>query len=180
MKKQTTLDKAQWAKLKQIYLEAFPKQERKPFAILKRSVRRGKTEVFTAWEGTDLLGFTAGIPLEDMVMVDYLAVSTQARGKGTGSQLMQQVCSRYAGRRVVLLIERLDDQAENAAQRQARRRFYLKNGFAATDLFTSGAGGDMEVLSFGGPVPASDYMRLQKYALGSILFRLSGMKLTEA
>ena len=172
--------KNQWEKIREIYMEAFPKQERKPFGILKRSVKRGKVELFAAWEGTDLLGFTAVIPFEDMVMVDYLAVSAKARGKGTGSQLMEEVCGHYTGKKVVLLIERLDDQAENAAQRQARRRFYLKNGFASTDLFTSGAGGDMEVLSFGGQVHGSDYMRLQKYALGSILFRLSGMKLVKA
>ena len=172
--------KNQWEKIREIYMEAFPKQERKPFGILKRSVKRGKVELFAAWEGTDLLGFTAVIPFEDMVMVDYLAVSAKARGKGTGSQLMEEVCGHYTGKKVVLLIERLDDQAENAAQRQARRWFYLKNGFASTDLFTSGAGGDMEVLSFGGQVHGSDYMRLQKYALGSILFRLSGMKLVKA
>lgn len=175
-----SLDKEQWEKIREIYMEAFPKQERKPFGILKRSVKRGKVELFAAWEGTDLLGFTAVIPFENMVMVDYLAVSAKARGKGTGSQLMDEACGHYTGKKVVLLIERLDDQAENAAQRQARRRFYLKNGFASTDLFTSGAGGDMEVLSFGGQIPGSDYMRLQKYALGSILFRLSGMKLVKA
>ena len=175
-----SLDKEQWEKIREIYMEAFPKRERKPFGILKRSVKRGKIELFAAWEGTDLLGFTAVIPFENMVMVDYLAVSAKARGKGTGSQLMEEVCGHYTGKKVVLLIERLDDQAENAAQRQARRRFYLKNGFASTELFTSGAGGDMEVLSFGGQVPGSEYMRLQKYALGSILFRLSGMKLVKA
>ena len=178
--KQNTLDKGQWTQVKEIYMEAFPKRERKPFGILKRDVKRGRVELFAAWEGADLLGFTAVLPFEDMVMVDYLAVSAKARGKGTGSQLMEEVCGHYTGKKVVLLIERLDDQAENAAQRQARRRFYLKNGFASTDLFISGAGGDMEVLSFGGQVPGSDYMRLQKYALGSILFRLSGIKLVKA
>lgn len=173
----TKLSTDQWKQLEEIYLEAFPKQERKPFGVLKGSVRRGKVRIFPAEENGTLLGFTAVIPFEDMVMVDYLAVSHKARGKGTGSQLMQQVCSHYAGKKVVLLIERLDDQAENAQQRMARRRFYLKNGFASTDLFTTGAGGDMEVLSFGGQVTGDAYLRLQKYALGSLLFRLSGIRL---
>ena len=72
-----SLDKEQWEKIREIYMEAFPKQERKPFGILKRSVKRGKIELFAAWEGTDLLGFTAVIPFENMVMVDYLAVSAR-------------------------------------------------------------------------------------------------------
>lgn len=175
--KLTKLEPNQWSQIQQIYLEAFPKQERKPFALVRHSVRRGRMVLFAQWEGAQLLGFAAVIPFEDLVMVDYLAVSKQARGKGTGSQLMQQVCGHYADKKVVLLIERLDEQADNAQQRIARRRFYLKNGFASTGLFTSGAGGDMEVLSFGGQVTADAYLRLQRYALGRVLFRLSGMKL---
>ena len=64
-------------------------------------------------------------------------------------------------------------------QRIARRRFYLKNGFTSADIFVEGAGGDMEILNFGGKVSPEDYMRLQKYALGRFLFSLSGMRIVE-
>ena len=76
----TKLDANQWKEIEQIYLEAFPKRERKPFGILKRSVKRGKVKIFVVREETGLLGFTAVIPFEDMVMVDYLAVSQKSRG----------------------------------------------------------------------------------------------------
>ena len=71
-------------------------------------------------------------------MVDDLAVSSKIRSRGTGSQIMQQVCEHFADKRIVLLIERLDDNAENAQQRSARRRFYLKNGFTSSDIFIKG------------------------------------------
>lgn len=61
-------------------------------------------------------------------------------------------------------------------QRIARRRFYLKNGFQPTGIFIAGAGGDMEIMSRGGPVSPEDYLELQAHALGPILFRLSGIK----
>ena len=32
----------QWPQVKEIYLEAFPKQERKPYGSLRRSVKRAK------------------------------------------------------------------------------------------------------------------------------------------
>lgn len=114
--------KTDWKQVKDIYCEAFPKCERKPFFMLKHSVRTGKVQMLAAMEGELLLGFLAAVPYEDMVMVDYLAVSDKIRSKGTGSRLLQELCSRFAGKKVVLLIERPDVPAENINQRLARRR----------------------------------------------------------
>ena len=77
------------------------------------------------------------------------------------------------------LIERLDDNAENAQQRSARRRFYLKNGFTSSDIFIKGASGEMEVLNWGGKVSAQEYLSLQKHVLGNLLFSLSGIALAK-
>ena len=57
--------------------------------------------------------------------------------------------------------------------------FRTKNGFLSADIFVEGAGGDMEILNFGGKVSQEDYMCLQKYALGRLLFSLSGMRIVE-
>ena len=173
------VNKDQWAEIKKIYLEAFPKRERKPFFSLRHSVKRGKGQIFTASENDTLMGFIMVIPYQNMVMVDYLAVSGKIRSKGTGSFIMQEICRYFSDKKVVLLIERLDEGAENREQRIARRRFYLKNGFTSADIFVEGAGGDMEILNFGGKVSPEDYMRLQKYALGRFLFSLSGMRIVE-
>ena len=86
----TLANEQQWANIKEIYLEAFPKQERKPYFMLRRSVKKGKAVVMTATEGGELLGFTVLIPYKDMVMVDYLAVSSKIRSKGTGSYIIQK------------------------------------------------------------------------------------------
>ena len=116
----------QWKDVKSIYLEAFPKSERKPFFTVRHSVKKGKVKLFTASENNALLGFVMVIPYKNFVMVDYLAVSNKVRSKGTGSLLMQEMCRRFKDRKIALLIEQLDEIAENSAQRIARRNFYLK------------------------------------------------------
>ena len=167
----------QWPEIKEIYMEAFPKRERKPYFTLRHSVKKKKAVVMAAMEKDQPLGFTVLIPYKDMIMVDYLAVSSKIRSKGTGSYIMQNVCREYADKKIVLLIECLDNAADNRDQRIARRKFYLKNGFTASDIFIEGASGEMEILNYGGKVSQEDYISLQKYALGALFFKLSGIKI---
>lgn len=133
------IEASQWKEVKSIYMEAFPKRERKPFFVLKHSVKRGKARVFTASDENGLLGFTVAIPYQNMVMVDYLAVSGKIRSKGTGSFIMQEICRYFSDKKVILLIERLDEGAENREQRIARRRFYLKNRVHLCGYFCGGS-----------------------------------------
>lgn len=172
-----SLKEHQWKEIKKIYMEAFPKRERKPFFTLKHSVKKKKAIIMTASEGNQILGFVVLIPYKDMIMVDYLAVSSQIRSKGTGSYIMQNVCREFSDKKVVLLIERLDDSADNREQRIARRKFYLKNGFTSSDIFITGASGNMEIMNYGGKVIPENYMSLQEYALGKLFFKLSNIRI---
>ena len=150
-----------------------------PYFALRHSVKTKKAVVMAATEGEQVLGFIVLIPYKDMVMADYLAVSSKVRSRGTGSYIMQNVCRQYKDKKIVLLIERLDDKAENKEQRIARRKFYLKNGFTSSDIFITGASGEMEIMNFGEKVSEEAYIDLQKYALGTVMFRLSKIKVAE-
>ena len=174
-----TVTEQQWPKIKEIYMEAFPKRERKPYFTLRHSVKKKKAVVMTTVEKEQLLGFTVLIPYKDMVMVDYLAVSSKIRSKGTGSYILQNVCREYADKKIVLLIECLDIAAENRDQRAARRKFYLKNGFSSSGLFITGTSGEMEILNYGEKVSREEYLSLQKYALGNLFFRLSQIRIIQ-
>lgn len=166
-----------WKEIKEIYNEAFPKAERKPFFTVRRSVNKGKALLLTAMENEVLRGFVMVIPYKNMVMVDYLAVSSKIRSRGTGSKIMQEVCKRFSDKKIVLLIEQLDNTAENKEQRIARRKFYFKNGFTSSNIYITGRSGNMEVLNFGGTVSVQEYMGLQQYTLGKLMFRLAGIRL---
>ena len=166
-----------WKEIKEIYFEAFPKSERKPFFAIRHSVKKGKAQLLTAMESGILQGFVMVIPYRDMIMVDYLAVSGKIRSQGTSSKILQEVCKRFSDKKVVLLIERLDDRAENKEQRIARRKFYFKNGFTSSEIYITGHSGNMEILNFGGMVSLQEYMDLQQYALGKLMFWMSGIRL---
>ena len=140
-------------------------------------MNKGKSLLLTAMENEVLQGFVMAIPYKNMVMVDYLAVSSKIRSRGTGSKMMQEICRYFPGEKIVLLIERLDDTAENKDQRIARRRFYFKNGFTSSNIYITGRSGNMEILNFGGTVSKQEYMDLQQHALGKLMFRLSGIQL---
>lgn len=101
------------------------------------------------------------------------------KNEKSGCYIMQNVCRQYKDKKIVLLIERLDDKAENKEQRIARRKFYLKNGFTSSDIFITGASGEMEIMNFGEKVSEEAYIDLQKYALGTVMFRLSKIKVAE-
>lgn len=165
-----------WKEVKEIYFESFPKSERKPFFTLRRSVEKEKAQLLTATENGILQGFIVVIPYKDMVLVDYLAVSSKIRSQGTGSKILQEACRRLSDKRIILLIERLDDSAENKEQRIARRKFYFKNGFTSSDIYITGYSGNMEILNYGGRVSPEEYMELQRYALGKLMFRMSGIR----
>ncbi len=86
----------------------------------------------------------------------------------------------YTGKRVLLLIERLDDKAENSRQRIARRSFYLRNGFDGAGFCVEIGGCQMEVLRWGGPVTSEEYLGIQRHAMGALLYRLSHTRVLPA
>ena len=171
------MEQKSWNEIREIYMEAFPKAERKPFFAVRRSVNKGQALLLTAMENEILQGFVMAIPYKSMVMVDYLAVSPKIRSRGIGSKILQEICRRFPDQKIVLLIERLDDTADNKDQRIARKKFYFKNGFTSSNIYITGRSGNMEILNFGGKVSAQEYMDIQQYALGKLMFRLSGIRL---
>lgn len=48
---------SQWNNVKSIYIEAFPKAERKPFFRLKYAAQKGKSEIWVASENDAVVGF---------------------------------------------------------------------------------------------------------------------------
>lgn len=165
--------KNDWKMLKDIYMEAFPKRERKPFLILKRAVKSNKARILVAKDNNAILGFVVLFIYKNMVMVDYLAVNSKCRSRGTGSAIMKEVCELYKDYQIVLLIENVEECACNYEQRVARRLFYVKNGFESANLFIDGVSGKMEILKRGHVITSQEFLDLYKYALGNLFFRLS-------
>lgn len=170
------LKKEDIKELKKIYLEAFPKSERKPFFSIKGAINEGRSRVFVAKEENKLIGFIITIPYKNLVLVDYLAVSNKVRSKGTGSMLMKKIIEYYDEKIIVLEIEKLNKDSDNCEQRISRKNFYLKNGFKNTHFNINGVSGEMEVLSYQDDVKEEEFLNLMKYALGPLFYKFSKLE----
>ena len=144
-----------WRKL---YKQAFPRQERKPFSLMRRRSRTRDMELLSIL-GDDgaFLGLAAVALHEDLALLAYFAVSACARGKGVGSEALALLKARYQSRRLFLEIEQTCVPAQNAEQRARRKAFYLRAGFSPCPFLVSLFGVEMEVLCFGKPVSFAEY-----------------------
>ena len=74
----------------------------------------------------------AQVVTDDLVYIYYLAVDPELRGRGYGGQILELLKRSHPGMPVALDIESRKRNADNAKQREARRKFYLDNGFKPT------------------------------------------------
>ena len=75
--------------LRRLYLEAFPRAERKPFRLLCRQARRGRMDLLTLrGEAGEPLGLAVTMLHESLVLLDYFAVDPAARGGGIGGEAL--------------------------------------------------------------------------------------------
>lgn len=75
------------------------------------------TAVITCWE------------FEGFVFIENFAVSAEKRGKGLGTQLINEVFEHYSGKVLILEVEKPLDETQ-----QRRIRFYENLGFTFTDF----------------------------------------------
>lgn len=53
-------------KIKRIYLEAFPRTERKPFRMMKKKARQGAMELLSILDGGRIVGLAVTVRYQDM------------------------------------------------------------------------------------------------------------------
>lgn len=116
-------------KVKSLYINAFPLEERCPFLILLSKVRKEKGEFFAIYDKEEYIGLIYNIVYKDIVYIYYLAIDDGKRNKGYGSKVLNDVKTMYKGKRVILMAETLDEKASNYEERINRNKFYSKNGF---------------------------------------------------
>ena len=77
-------EKRDLRKLKKIYLEAFPKAERKPFWLMKQKALQGKMELLSIQEKGEPVGLAFMVLYQDLALLDYFAQAHAYRGKKIG------------------------------------------------------------------------------------------------
>lgn len=150
--------------LKGLYRRAFPKQERKPFWLMRRQAKKGLMELWVI-EEEGPAGMAFVMRAGDLVLLDYFAIDEACRGKGLGSQALDGLRELYKDKRFLLEIETPDDAAPNNAQRKKRKAFYLKNNMKEAGIRASVFGTEMELLCWNCGDKAVNFEEYQQYYL---------------
>lgn len=116
----------------------FAVNERRPLFLLKRLHRRGLYKFWTLHDDTsgEMLAYAGFLlaPDTDAMLLDYLAVEPQYRGKGIGSRFLKEI-SAYCDTGGVLIECEAPESAGSLEEKDIRLRriaFYLKNGAVET------------------------------------------------
>ena len=165
--------------IKQLYMRAFPDEERAPFLMLVLKAKKKGVDFWSISCDGKWAGLLYIVNHRDLSYIFYLAVSEECRGRGIGSAVLRSARKIYKGRRLFLAIELLDENFDNYQQRVSRKDFYLRCGFS--ELHRKLREGDViyEILGVGGDVKAADYEALMKSYAGSLLSKLFTMEFVD-
>ena len=164
-------DAAKYQKeVKQLYKSAFPILEQVPLFLLYRKAKQHKIDFLAVLDDEKFVGLASAAMQGDVVIMLYLAISDAVRGKGYGSAVLQAVQKKYAGKRIILNIEEMDEQAANYAQRVKRKAFYQKNGFEILDYKVREVSTTYDMMSCGGYVSKTEYEEVMALYTGKVLY----------
>lgn len=153
---------AQWAQVYKLYQRAFPASEKKPFAIILKKYKEGKTHIWRFTREGKFAGLIITINGEDHILLDYLAVDAGRRGTGIGTEILALMRQHYAGKGVFLEIESVYEDCENKEQRLRRKHFYEKCGMESMDVFVWLFGVKMELMGFDCKLSYEQYHRFYR------------------
>ena len=140
-----------------LYRRAFPREERKPFSIIVKMARSGRSDLWTIREDGRFAGFAATVNGPDMVLLDYFAVKKSLRGRGVGSGALRRLMEIYRDRGFFVEIESTFEDAPNRAERERRKRFYENCGLLPMGTEADVFGVRMELLG------ARCHLNLEQY-----------------
>ena len=135
-----------WLRLYRLYRGAFPREERKPFALIHRMYKKGTTDIWCLeWKGRFAgLGITINGP--DLILLDYFAIEKKKRQQGVGSAALPVIVDYYGDKGFFLEIESTFEDASNGPQRLRRKAFYLSCGLSELHTTAKLFGVNMELL----------------------------------
>lgn len=126
--------------------EAFPPEEYLAPAKIIEMNKKGEVEFLALYDNDLFVGFMVVSVFKNLVYLFFLAIDSKFRSCGYGGQALQLLDELYPSKQQVVDLEKLDNSAQNAKQRETRRNFYLRNGYKDTNKFLSYLGVDYEIL----------------------------------
>lgn len=126
-------DEARWNEAERIYEEAFPLDGKKSRTIIRRMFERKMCLLHTIAQGPDMIGMAlTGIDEQaGALLIDYLAVRQDARGRGYGGLLLDRI-KQWAQTATDCKGIIVEVESEPTEENRRRIRFWESNGFRLT------------------------------------------------
>ena len=153
-------EKFDFSEANRLYRAAFPKEERVPLGLLRLLTLRRGVDLICYCEGETFCGFTYTVTDGNVVFVLFFAVDEALRGRGYGSSILKLLREKNPGKTVILNVEPLDPNAENAEERVRRVRFYENNGFFDTGYDIDEIGGTFRVFATEKCIDVGAYLKV--------------------
>ena len=115
--------------------QTFPRQELKPLKAMLRMQAEGKYDAWGYYQDDVLLAYACFCNVDQPVLLDYLAVTQENRGKGVGSIFLKEFIKDQSYYPAVMLeIEAVQEALDEADRKMRMRRqaFYERLGFRLT------------------------------------------------
>ena len=87
------------------------------------------TKMLAFFDNENFVGFSGIFEYENLIYLGFLAIEPRLQNKGYGSKILKELKETFADKILVLEIEKIDENAENNAERIKRAKFYEKAGF---------------------------------------------------
>ncbi len=158
-------------RVKALYEASFPVQERISWPWMVWMALFGQADFLAYYDGPDFAGFSYSLRSKTSYYLLFLAIPSLQQSKGYGRQILQEIARRAGQRPIFLVIEPLDESADNYEQRLKRLAFYEKNGYQLTDYIYFENQEVYQVLTNQISTDFQDFERLAKR------IELSGMKI---
>lgn len=155
-------DEIQLERVKDLYENAFPASEKKPFSMILKKREEGLAEILSIEdENKQFCGLLITALYKDLVLIDYFAIDEESRGSGIGSEALKIFCNRYGNKRIFLEIEStVSDKEEDHDIKIRRKHFYQRNGFGCMPYLVLLFGVEMEIMTYNGKVSYDEYHEL--------------------
>ena len=147
--------------IKQLYMDAFPFEERIPFYIMVSVGNDRGVEFLSIYDDDTWLGFIHTLVGDKLSYIFYFAIDGSLRQSGYGSKIIREYKKIHP--KLSLAIEPIEEDSDNIKQRKKRLAFYEKNGFETLDTRVVEMGVEFELMGAKGmEIKESDYRSLVK------------------
>lgn len=148
--------------IEDLYIEAFPKAERKPLEDIINLSKEGIGRIITILYDNKFAGLFINLEARDggSVLIDYFAIKKEFRGKSLGSKSIKLLDDLFEKKTLIIEIEPCEKNAQNLRQRIKRKKFYKNLGFRETGVIIAWFGVELELMSLNEDIDYENYISL--------------------